>query len=545
MKQKKNNNFIKRIKAFLYFFAIFLLVLFFMSLLWMFRTWNNLTMDELIFHLTTPLEGTNEGMVIEYILCALLPALLLVILLIVFFYRFRNKNYYTKLKTICMTIVICLAVCTGVYTWNNLKIGQYLKSQNTESTFIEDYYVNPSEAELSFPDKKRNLIYIFLESMEITYADTINGGAFEENVIPELTSLAKDNEDFSGKTETLNGAYVSTGATWTIGAMFAHTSGLPLKVSIDGNDMDTQSSFFPGIETLGDILEEEGYSQTLLIGSDATFGGRRLYFTDHGNYEINDYVYAKENKLIPKKYKVWWGYEDKKLFEFAKEKLIDLSSKDQPFNLTMLTVDTHFEDGYVCEDCSNAYDNNQYANVMACSSKKVNEFISWVQEQDFYDNTTIVLVGDHLTMDKDFCEDIDGSYERKIYTAFINPSCKNESNDMRKYNTLDLFPTTLSAMGVDIKGDQLGLGTNLFSKTPTLTERFGVVKLNFELSNNSSFLDSLGEINEDLDELNQRNEKRRKNVKIKVMKKVDSDGMYAISLNDFSNFEEEISKVSC
>ena len=67
-----------------------------------------------------------------------------------------------------------------------------------------------------------------------------------------------------------------------MGAMFAHTSGLPLNISIHGNDMDTQEHFFPGITTLGDILSEAGYSQTLMIGSEATFGGRRLYFTEHG-----------------------------------------------------------------------------------------------------------------------------------------------------------------------------------------------------------------------------------------------------------------------
>ena len=67
-------------------------------------------------------------------------------------------------------------------------------------------------------------------------------------------------------------------------------------VPIDDNAMDTQESFFPGIITLGDILQEEGYSQTLLIGSDATFGGRKLYFTDHGQYDIVDYEYAVEIK---------------------------------------------------------------------------------------------------------------------------------------------------------------------------------------------------------------------------------------------------------
>lgn len=48
------------------------------------------------------------------------------------------------------------------------------------------------------------------------------------------------------------------------------------------------------------IFTKEGYSQTLLIGSDATFGGRRLYFEEHGDYDILDYNYAIENGWIQK-----------------------------------------------------------------------------------------------------------------------------------------------------------------------------------------------------------------------------------------------------
>ena len=130
------------------------------------------------------------------------------------------------------------------------------------------------------------------------------------------------------------------GATWTIAAMFSQTSGIPLSISIEDNSMDTQDSFFASAITLGDILEQAGYSQSLLVGSDATFGGRRLYFTEHGNFDVIDYMYAKDNQKIPEDYRVWWGYEDQKLFEFAKERLTELASGEQPFNLSGLKKDS-------------------------------------------------------------------------------------------------------------------------------------------------------------------------------------------------------------
>ena len=59
--------------------------------------------------------------------------------------------------------------------------------------------------------------------------------------------------------------------------------------------------------------------------------------------------------------------------------------------------------------------------------------------------------------------------------------------DKRLYSTLDLFPTTLSGMGVEIEGNRLGLGVDLYSDTPTLVEEMGLENLNTELLKNSNY----------------------------------------------------------
>ena len=462
---------------------------------WMFRTWTNLSMDELVYHLTAPLEGTNTDMIQDYCRKCAVPAIIFLCAVIIIYAQKKNETVFTRRMTVAGLVgaIVIIGATAGI-TWKKLDAGDYMKGQSTYSTFINKNYVDPADVNIEFPEKKKNLIYIFLESMEMTYADEKVGGAFEENIIPELTELSKKNENFSGDSDELNGGIPMPGTTWTMGAMFGQTSGLPLNISIDDNAMDTQESFFPGIITLGDILHEEGYSQTLLIGSDATFGGRKLYFTDHGQYDILDYEYAVKNKMIPEDYKVWWGYEDEKLFGFAKEKLLELSKQDNPFNLTMLTVDTHFEDGYVCELCPDTFGNNQYANVMACSSKQVKKFIDWIQEQDFVDDTTIVISGDHLTMDSDFCDDVKKSYQRKVYTTYINSSAQKETDNKRTYTTFDAFPTTLAALGANIEGNRLGLGTNLYSSTQTLSERYGVEKEKSELKKKSKLMNKLAKI---------------------------------------------------
>lgn len=477
-------------------------VLLALSVRWMFATWTNLSMDELVYHLTAPLDGTNTDMIWDYVRVCAVPTILVIFFLILILIAWRKKEKVHLFRGIINLVALVGIIVMLGYTWTELGVGDYLKDQNTESKFIEDEYVDPTDVEVVFPEQKRNLIYIFLESMETTYSDVDDGGAFDENVIPELTEIAQTNEDFSGADPKLNGGYSLAGTTWTMGAMFAQTSGLPLNISISANDMDTQDSFFPGVTTLGDILSDAGYTQTLLIGSEAQFGGRKLYFQEHGNYEMEDYSYAIENGLIPSDYKVCWGYEDQKLFEFAKEKLLQLSQGDEPFNLTMLTVDTHFEDGYVCEQCPTEYD-TQYSNVMACSSRQVGEFLKWIQQQDFYENTTIVISGDHPTMDSDYCAEIDqeGNYDRRVFTAYINAAAYAQDQQERTYSTFDNFPTTLAALGVQIDGDRLGLGTNLFSGTKTLLEEFGNSKVNAELKKKSEFIEKLSAVDKTNDAL--------------------------------------------
>lgn len=471
------------------------------SVRWLLKSWDSLSVDELVFHAKASLTGTNPDMIYEYIAqCIVIPIIVCFIVFILVMKVDKYVRKYIFLSGLC-TLVILMA--TSIYQVDE-KLGliQYISELQSQdkSDFIENNYVDPNYVDIEFPEHKRNLIYIFLESMEMTYADIDSGGAFESNVIEELTDVSMGNENFSGDSGILNGAISLPGSTWTMGAMFAQTSGLPLKIAVNGNQMENQESFFPDIETIGDILEKEGYNQELLLGSNAAFGGRKLYFTTHGSYAMHDYNYAKDNGLIPEDYSVFWGFEDEKLFEFAKKDILELAAKDEPFNLTLLTVDTHFEDGYVCDLCDNEFGDNQYANVMACSSRQVTDFVKWIEEQDFYEDTTIVICGDHPTMDSDFCNGVAEGYQRKTYTTVINSAViPADSNVKREYSTFDMFPTALAAMGVNIEGGRLGLGVDLFSGKETIIEKYGIEMCEDELEKPSVFLDvySKVEVTED------------------------------------------------
>ncbi len=514
----------------------FIAVLIIGSERWAFSNWSNLEMSEIIFQLTSPLTGTGNNMIGDYLLKGFLPAIIVLAAIIILLVLFRKKRHYREIAVTGFVAALVLTAAAGTYGWQKLDVGTYLENRGKDSTYIEDNYADPSKVQMTFPEKKRNLIYIFLESMEATFTDKKDGGGMPQDYIPELTKLAQENEDFSGKSTKLNGGYAMTGATWTMGAMFAQTSGLPLQIPLDTNGMSSQTVFFPGITTLGDILQQQGYSQTLMMGSNATFGGRRLYFTQHGNYTMMDYDYARDNGLIPQGYRVWWGFEDEKLFQFAKDRLTQLGSDTStPFNFTMLTVDTHFPDGYVCDLCDDEFKGNQYANVFHCSSRQVTEFVKWIQQQPWYDNTTIVISGDHPTMDADFCDGVDTDYTRKVYTCYINSAAENEQpNKRRKFTTFDDFPTTLAALGVKIDGNRLGLGTNLFSKTETLSERDGYHDENTEMQRNSKFMQKASDIDTNVaSEL-----KRIKEAKVKVSVHVEKNNYVQFTVKGLDKVDD-------
>ncbi len=476
-------------------------VLFFLTL-WLLGKYDNIYLDQILFQLKSPAVGANKSLMNSaYIRVGGFGALLTVIEVLLFYVlsgRLRNKlgsfkGYvkYCATKTckffgeVALPFALASLLVSMTFFIARLKVGSYLVTTSTESDFIEANYVDPNKAVLTFPENKRNVIYIFLESMENTYGDISAGGGITQNFIPELYSLAEENVNFS-HSNGIGGALSFAGTTWTSAAMTAQTSGMLIKVPVVSDSYGGNNSFLSGITTIGEVLENNGYNQTLLVGSDAEFGGRKTYFTDHGNYNIVDINSLKAEGRLPQDYREWWGFEDNKVFSFAKEEITALYEEGKPFNFTMLTSDTHFPDGYICEICEEVNE-EQYANVVSCSSKQVYEFVNWIKEQPFYENTTIVISGDHLTMDPEFLKDIDENYTRTVYNCIINSAVKPVQEKNRNFGTFDMFPTTLAAMGVKIEGERLGLGTNLFSATPTLTEIYGFETLDKELQKKSVF----------------------------------------------------------
>ena len=492
------------------FFLLIILILSF-SLKWAYDNFGAVSFDEIVFHVMMPLDGVSSDMLLDYLSGALFPAfgvwLLIMSWMLIPVRRglrlmIRKGNAEHGIGLFPLTLGSKLAVsilavwlCILLFVADQkFAAAAYLKSQFARSTLIEEEYVSPADVRIRFPEKKRNLICIYIESGETSSQDYANGGLCPVNYIPELTALAKENVSFS-QSDLIEGSSMPPGTEWTIGGLVAETAGLPLKLPANyNNSLGRYQRFLPGAKSLGEILAENDYHNYFMAGSDFSFGGRRDYFSQHGDYTILDAKWARKEGKVPADYSVFWGIEDCKLFSIAKETLLEIAAKDEPFNFSILTVDTHTPNGYVCELCGNEY-SNQYANVWACSSSQIGEFVRWIQEQSFYDNTTVVLSGDHVSMHPSFYgadtkDDFTGQCKRKVYECFVNPAVVPEKEQFRKFTTMDMFPSVLAAIGAQIEGERLGLGTNLFSGEDTLSEKYGYEYLFTELKKKSVFYDA-------------------------------------------------------
>ncbi|MFS0821587.1 LTA synthase family protein [Bacillus sp. 1P02SD] len=458
--------------------------------------------EEMLFYLTSGTEGTSSDVYISAIRGSLLSFFITFIIVCIplitskrrknmgevrmgkreFSFRIFPNTYKFKFPYALVVLFISL-----ITSYHMLGVHDYIKSLTNYSTFIDDHYVGGNDVSITFPEVKRNLIILFLESMENSMIDKENGGGWNYTVIPELEKIAIDHLNFSN-TDKIGGPYSIIGTTWTVGGMVGTTAGIPLKIPVNGNEYTSSTNFLAGAYTLGDVLEKEGYKQMLMFGSDASFGGRDNYYTSHGNYEIFDVNTAIEQRKMLVSEKVWWGFDDTLLFEWAKEEIKSLANGNEPFSMTLLTANTHFPDGYLESRADEEYD-TQYENVHAYSSKQVDDFVNWLQQQNFYEDTTLVILGDHLSMQPgDFFKNhIYEGYERTIYNAIINPAAEPVDSKNRIFTSLDMYPTILGSIGVEIEGDRLGLGTNLFSDRKTLVEEFGLQYVNDELGKNSRF----------------------------------------------------------
>lgn len=167
---------------------VFLLILLTFSLIWCFENFGNIGLNEIVFTLNMPLKDASAGFVGDYIQTALFPAAVLFIIEALMTCWPWKGRYYLKISDssrdlrwklmpvsipVPVTILVMCVWFAGLFYAADQQFGavSYIQSQLMQSELIEKEYVNPNDVQITFPEQKRNLIFIFVESLETSMQD--------------------------------------------------------------------------------------------------------------------------------------------------------------------------------------------------------------------------------------------------------------------------------------------------------------------------------------------------------------------------------------
>lgn len=104
----------------------------------------------------------------------------------------------------------------------------------------------------------------------------------------------------------------------------------------------------------------------------------------------------------------------------------------------------------------------EFDGVVECTAEEIAEFVRFVKDNGYLDNTNIVILGDHLARKNPATDTLASQPERHVFNTFISadPLPKNREEILH----FDLFPTILEFTGFDVRGNRLGLGYGAFNQ---------------------------------------------------------------------------------
>ena len=363
------------------------------------------------------------------------------------------------------------AMLKGLVLYSELEVSPDEKIKLVELGI--DLDAMKKTGDIEYPEKFKNVITIYLESFQLNF--TRHGREMYSELTPNLNALSDEYVVFPNFINSV---------TPTINAMISSQCGVNFLLNSSnmieahhGDDELNESqilkqdvkNMWRSIKALpedklasqllskkpvciSDVLANAGYYQVLMKGAPINFSGKGVFFSHHGYDET---IGLKELNADGKYNELnTWGLNDPDLFDEALAQLQTLEAK-QPFNLTMLTLNSHIP-GYESSDCPVYRKNNTLLNGIHCTDYALGDFLRRLQQLEIYKNTVVVLVGDHMLFNSQQVRDLlDGqalSWFGRTYLSIRSPDLQHTDKLKAKRKvfgvTPDLAPTILELLNV-------------------------------------------------------------------------------------------------
>jgi len=312
--------------------------------------------------------------------------------------------------------------------------------------YTKSNYANPN-AKYFGAAKGMNVIYLHLESFQnflINYK--LNG----EEVTPFLNSLTKDKN-----TMYFDNFFHQTGQGKTSDAEFMLENslfGLPQGSAYITKAQNTY-------QAAPSILKDYGYTSAVFHGNNGSFWNRNVIYKSFGYdkfFDANYYNTDSSGDMAE------YGVLDKPFFEQSQSLL---SSLPQPFYTKLITVGNHYpykmDQNLVTIDKANTGDPSvdNYFQTARYADEAIEQVFNQLKELGLYDNTMIVLYGDHYGISDNHntaMEQVIGKEITPFESAnlqrvplFIHVPGMQGGTDHTYGGQTDLLPTVLHLLGID------------------------------------------------------------------------------------------------
>lgn len=360
----------------------------------------------------------------------------------------------------------------GVQTYKTTQVRAQASATDMDEVaeYVKGHYAKPNDQYFGLA-KGRNVIYIHLESTQqflIDYKLKDENGV-EHEVMPFINSLYHSNSTFSfsnffhqvkaGKTSDSETLFENSLFGLNQGALFTQLGG--------------KNTF----EAAPNILKQtQGYTSAVFHGNSGTFWNRNETYK-HLGY---DYFFDASYYNVTEDNSFQYGLDDKPFFQQSVKYLEHLQ---QPFYTKFITVSNHYpysqlsgdETGFPLAQTKDETINSYFstANYMDTA---VHEFFDYLKQSGLYDNSIIILYGDHygisnarnkelaqlLGKDRDTWSNFDNAQVQRVpYMIHIPGMTQGKIIDTYG-GQVDALPTLLHLLGVDTQ-NYIQLGQDLFS----------------------------------------------------------------------------------
>jgi len=323
-------------------------------------------------------------------------------------------------------------------------------------------YEQDLEGDLFGIAKGRNLIVIQIESLQNSMIGAKYNGS---EVTPALNALIE------GDSIYFDNFYQQLGSGNTSDAEFAMNNSMLGAIESYTYDL-YQNNYFRGLPW---ILKQQGYSTLVLHGYHKDFWNRENAYPNQGFDKFiggddfkNDYLVGIGNVQ---------GVSDK---EFFRQSIPFLKESKKPFYSFYITLSSHHpfnlpeklkEIELKPEDQGTLF--GDYINAVRYADSSIGEFLALLKENGLYDDSMIVIYGDHYAL-SEADEEVKASvsnylgYDYDISEMMSVPLIINiPGKDVRHTvgisgGETDIMPTVAYLLGID-KLDTLYFGQNLLT----------------------------------------------------------------------------------